>query len=262
MNNFTIGTHTDIGIRKKINQDSLFLEIADTQIGPVLIAAICDGMGGLSEGEVASAIMTEFIKDWFETSLAAAICKNERLLSFEAFQSQYNFMIRKAGEKISKNSSKESGTTICTLLCACGIYYTANVGDSRAYFLKNGDITQLTRDQTVVQQQFEEGKITRDEMETHPQRSVLLQCVGASDIVVPEYTQGIYKEGDLFLLCSDGFRHKISKNEICEKLTFQVTPEESVLNKSLIQLTELAKERGEKDNISSIAIFITRKNRF
>ena len=85
MHKYTVAAHTDVGVVKKINQDSLLIEIAETDIGQILLAAVCDGMGGLSQGEIASATMTRAIGEWFENSLAASICKSgsmRRKLSF------------------------------------------------------------------------------------------------------------------------------------------------------------------------------------
>ena len=116
MHKYTVAAHTDVGVVKKINQDSLLIEIAETDIGQILLAAVCDGMGGLSQGEIASATMTRAIGEWFENSLAASICKSGSMISFDTFRTQCDFMIRQTGKKIAKEAVAESGTTICALL--------------------------------------------------------------------------------------------------------------------------------------------------
>lgn len=262
MHKYTVAAHTDVGVVKKINQDSLLIEIAETDIGQILLAAVCDGMGGLSQGEIASATMTRAIGEWFENSLAASICKSGSMISFDTFRTQCDFMIRQTGKKIAKEAVAESGTTICALLCAGGTYYTANVGDSRIYKTQNNQLLQITKDQTVVQMQYEAGKITKEEMETHPQRSVLLQCVGATDHIIPVYGHGTYTDGDRFLLCSDGFRHKVNITELQEVCCREQTMTKQQMEKELIRLTSLLKTRKERDNISSLLIQVEKQSRF
>lgn len=253
MQRFITAAHTDVGIKKKINQDAICLEIAEADIGSIVLAAICDGMGGLLDGEKASATMTNALCDWFENSLAASICKEGSLIPFDRFKDEFDFLIRNANDKIHEDGEGNSGTTLCALLLACDKYYTANVGDSRAYHLTDGKLLQITKDQSVVQEELDKGHIKEEDVKTHPQRSVLLQCVGASEIVVPEYKEGTYKNNDTFIVCSDGFRHEISVNEF-ERVFGINTMTEEKYESILRELTELNKERGEKDNISSILI--------
>jgi PPM family protein phosphatase len=261
MQRLITAAHTDVGIKKKINQDAICLEIAESDIGLIALAAICDGMGGLADGEKASAIMTETLSGWFENSLAASICRSGSLISFDQFKDEFDFMIKTANDAIHKSGGGNSGTTICAVLLACDRYYTANVGDSRAYHLKDGKLIQITKDQTVVQHELDKGFITEADIKTHPQRSVLLQCVGASDIVFPEYCDGNYKSGDMFLVCSDGFRHEITTEEFESMLNIDSTSDEEYIT-LLKNLTALNKKRGEKDNISSILIKPIQTGRF
>lgn len=261
MHDFLTAVHTDVGRVKRVNQDAVFLEIAMTDVGPVLLAAICDGMGGLADGEKASAQMAYALGEWFETSLASTIVKESSLVTYDRFQAEFDFMIRKTAEQIEASSQHASGTTIAALLMASGVYYTANVGDSRVYCMHD-HLVQLTKDQTVVQRELDAGKITEKDIPTHPQRSVLLQCVGASEVIIPDYTQGTYGEGDTFLLCSDGFRHLVTVEELEDALFTDDEPSEDAMKNTLVSLTETNKKRGEKDNISSIMIKTTKEKRF
>lgn len=254
MAEFLTGAYTDCGIWRKVNQDSVFLEEAVTETGPVLLAAVCDGMGGLTRGEEASAEMVRALERWFEKELAELLRKKGRVLSFSEFKYQMDLLIRTTGKNISGSMEEKSGTTLCGLYCCDGIYYTVNVGDSRGYMRTNGILIQLTKDQTLVQQELDKGKLTKEEARNHPKRSVLLQCVGASDTVVPVYTRGFYTEGDCFLLCSDGFSHEIEEQEIVEALEISGKPSEKQLEELLMELAERIRERGEKDNISALLI--------
>lgn len=260
MIDFVVGAHTDVGIKKKVNQDSIFFESAETPCGLIALAAICDGMGGLSYGERASAEMTVMLGNWFENSLAAMVSHDNAVISLDTFKEQMDFLVSQADKAIRNKISSSSGTTLAALFLAQGIYYTANVGDSRVYHLSGGKLLQLTKDQTLVQRELDAGRITEADIPHHPDRSVLLQCIGASEFIEPEFTTGSYQEGDIFLLCSDGFRHVVTPTEITNALTGTSTEEE--LTATLHELTELNMRRGEKDNVSAIAIKITNESRF
>lgn len=256
-----IAVHTDVGIKKKVNQDAILVRTADSDIGEVILAAVCDGMGGLSAGEMASAAMTVALSNWFMNSLAAAICRDSSMISLENFREEFDYMIRHTGEEIDRISPDRSGTTVTAILIAAGRYYTANVGDSRTYLVRNGKVVQLTKDQSVVQRKIDTGLITEEEARTDPERNILLQCVGSCDEINPEYTEGDCLTGDSFLLCSDGFRHELTSEEVSEALC-GTSVNEPEMKQTLVRLTDTCKNRGEKDNISSIWLKIIEGSRF
>lgn len=110
---------------------------------------------------------------------------------------------------------------------------------------------------------LDNGQITAEEAESHPQRSVLLQCVGFGERAIPEFTFGSYKEGDVFFACSDGFRHKLTIEEMYQVLYVNQNKESEKFNerkKDLVErleyLIEVVKERGEKDNITVVTCVI------
>lgn len=248
---YTTAVHTDVGIRKKINQDAIFVEEAETEYGKVLFAAICDGMGGLSEGEVASYKMTQALAGWFEGYYADYIDTVKELMGFNVFKETMTWLARQTGDEIANGSNFQSGTTLSCVLIGPEFFYTANVGDSRVYLIEDG-IHQLTKDQSVVQEEIDAGLITEEQALTHPQRSVLLQCVGATEDVDPDFTMGKTPADGLFILCSDGFRHVVSAKEMEE--AFSGLYEEEDIREAAVELTELNKSRKERDNISVIAI--------
>lgn len=260
MEKYLVAYHTDVGTTKEVNQDSVFFEEAETDIGPVVLAAVCDGMGGLSEGEKASRHFVDALGKWFENSLASAICREGKAPTLARFRDEMDYLIRKENKEISAATKEASGTTVVALLLTSGVYYTVNVGDSRVYHLSD-TLRQLTTDQTVVQQDLDAGRITEEEARNHPQRSVLLQCVGASDIIVPDYSEGPYQVGDSFLLCSDGFRHILSTGEIEETLRREAGTEES-MKELLKEITDKSMAGGEKDNISALFIRVAQGGRF
>ena len=141
------------------------------------------------------------------------------------------------------------GTTIVAMLIMNDHYYLMNVGDSRAYLLAD-QLYQLTKDQTFVQYEIDAGRLTEEEAKYHPQRNVLLQCVGASEVVTPDFYEGPVYQDTVFMLCSDGFRHIITPEDIYKYLNPSVLVDENVMKNNAVYLTELNKQRREVDNIS------------
>ena len=108
----------------------------------------------------------------------------------------------------------------------------------------------LTNDQTFVAREVAEGRMTPEQAKIDSRRSILLQCVGASPVVEPEFTKGVVTPGAVYMLCSDGFRHEISDDEVLHKIGPSACTDEEKMKYGCIYLTELAKGRKETDNIS------------
>lgn len=250
---FLTAMHTDIGIKKNTNQDSALILEADTDFGKILLAVICDGMGGLAKGEVASSALITMLSNWFENDLPKFLCApNLQDIIFDS----WNNIIQNANVSIAsygKRNGVNMGTTIAACLFINDNYYILNVGDSRVYCLSD-NVYQLTKDQTYVQREMDEGRMTQQEAETSPQRNVLLQCVGASQYVVPDFFSGKIQNGQSYIICSDGFRHIINEQEIYERLCPNACIDENIMLKNAVYLTDLNKYRREPDNISVIVI--------
>lgn len=251
--NFKIVAHTDIGIKKNTNQDSVLMKVARTDYGKIAFAAVCDGMGGLAKGELASATLVRMLSKWFDEEFPAMLYGG---LSLDILKMSWSDLIYNANRRISTYSHAlhvDMGTTVVMLLIVDHVYYIANVGDSRVYLLRDG-LLRLTKDQTYVQREMDLGRMTLEEAKRDPQRNVLLQCVGASEIIEPDYYTGNVDSGSMFLLCSDGFRHVISEAEIYEFLNPYKLLNEQTMKESVIYLTDLDKYRQETDNISAALI--------
>ncbi len=248
--------HTDIGIRKNTNQDSVLIKEASTDYGTVHFSVICDGMGGLAKGEVASATLIRAFSRWFEEDFPFLLYekRTDGRIDYNALQKSWNQLVDEINVKIAgygDTCHAPCGTTLAALLLAEGRYYIVNVGDSRVYLLRE-NMQSLTKDQTFVQREVDEGRMTPEEAAVHPQKNVLLQCVGASPIVVPDFYEGVYKEKDVFLLCSDGFRHVITEDEFIKILNPRGMTTEKIMKDAAVYCTELNKQRKENDNISVI----------
>jgi serine/threonine protein phosphatase PrpC len=242
-----------VGIKKKTNQDSLFLAEAQTARGKVLLAVICDGMGGLSQGEVASAVLARSFQDWFRTELPRLLQEG---IAHEALCESWRRLIIGMNARVLEYSALHHvslGTTVVALLLVEGRFFIVNVGDSRAYRFFDA-LLQLTKDQTVVQSEVDRGLLTPEQAVQDSRRNVLLQCVGASTVVEPEFTQGSFEPGSLFMLCSDGFRHLVTPAELWEALDPRQAASEQQLHNSIVYLTDMNKYRREEDNISAIVV--------
>ena len=254
---YLMAAHTDVGIKKKTNQDSYMIKEAQTKLGRVFFCVLCDGMGGLANGELASATVIRAMEQWFETDfpqILRQVTDVEEVLekvknNWYGTANALNLQLAQYAE----GNGKRMGTTIVALLMIKNEYFIMNVGDSRAYALGN-QVYQLTKDQSLVQQQIDLGRVRPEDAERHPQRNVLLQCIGASEEVLPDFYRGTVLPGTLFLLCSDGFRHEISEQELFMQLNPSGLVNEERMKERLVYLTELVKSRREMDNISAVAI--------
>lgn len=252
---YKVALHTDIGIRKDTNQDSLCVKQAQTNKGNILLALVCDGMGGLEKGEVASATIINTFSNWFENELPFQLAQNDYI---EDIRYRWERIIKEQNQIISEYGRKnhiQLGSTITALLILeDGFYLIGHVGDSRAYRITENVIEMLTLDQTVVAKEVIQGRLTKDEAERDPRRNVLLQCIGASRVVEPEFIKGKAKTEECYMLCSDGFRHVVTAEEIKSAFTPSNNNDETSMKNNIVKLIELNKKREETDNISAILI--------
>lgn len=247
--NFLTAHHTDVGTRKKTNQDSMLVMQAETGAGQVLLASVCDGMGGLAKGEVASSGVIRSFSQWFETELPRILAledpRDRIFSSWEKIAFACNTRIGYYG----RQNGVSMGTTLVAMLFVKNRYYIINIGDSRAYCISDR-VYQLTKDQTFIQREMDMGRMTYEEAMNSPQRNVLLQCVGASDYIEPDFFEGEFYPNQTFMLCSDGFRHLISEAELFDQLNPNALVSEDVMHDKEVFLVELNKSRRELDNIT------------
>ena len=250
---FMISAATDIGIRKDVNQDSLTVQTIRTAQGKMVFALLCDGMGGLSSGELASATVVRAFREWVTTSLPEL---SRYPIEETVIQKQWTDLVQDQSSQLMKYGQAHGvrlGTTVAALLLTGEKYFVLNIGDSRVYELTNV-ITQLTTDQTLTEREVKAGRMTAEEAAVSPHRNVLLQSCGTTRNPVPEFLSGNTKQNAVYMLCSDGFRHVISSEEIYEKLQPDVLRDYATMNMNGKQLIELNKQRMEADNISVIVI--------
>lgn len=251
--NFIVSASTDVGNVKKVNQDCMNVQLLERNGQQLVFAILCDGMGGLQKGELAGASVVHAFRRWREEKLP--------LLLMAGFQDNdirqdWTGIITECNEKIKAYGRRNGfslGTTATILLLTQGRYYVANVGDSRAYEIQ-GQVTQITRDQSVVAREIEMGHLSPEQAETDPRRSMLLQCIGASEEVYADFYFGTPREDVVYMLCSDGFRHKLSAGEMQALLGPCVMGSAEAMQQNERAAIQLVKERGERDNITVVTI--------
>lgn len=251
--NFIVSASTDIGNVKKTNQDSLNVKTLTVSGEKVVFAIICDGMGGLERGEVASASVVKAFSKWAVERLPYMV---EDSFPAEAICREWSDLITRYNTKIGdygKKSGISLGTTVTVIILTGTNYCIGQVGDGRAYEITDRAFI-LTKDQTLVAKEVDQGLLTPEEALEDPRRSVLLQCVGASENVYPEFVLGQTKQNAVYMLCSDGFRHEISGEEIAAYFHPDRMINADAMHANEQMLIEMNKQRQERDNISVITI--------
>lgn len=256
---FVSGICSDAGNVKKVNQDAALVRQAETDYGRVLLAVVCDGMGGLQKGELASSAVIRRMSDWFEESLPFLLYDG---LTPASLKDSWTSLLDRINDEISvfgDNQGIHLGTTITALLLVKDAYYICNVGDSRIYQLTE-EIRQLTRDQSYVQQEMDMGRMTKEEALRSSKRNVLLQCIGVGERVMPDYYIGEFAPSSAFLLCSDGFRHMLSGEEILNELYPKDLAGEDDIEMKLRKLIDVVKNRREDDNITAVLVKVLQED--
>ncbi|MBT3151769.1 Stp1/IreP family PP2C-type Ser/Thr phosphatase [Streptomyces sp. CHD11] len=227
---FAAGSHK--GMIREGNEDSGYA-------GPRLLA-IADGMGGAAAGEVASSEAISTI-----VALDDDVPGSDLLTSLGTAVQRANDQLRMMVEE--DPQLEGMGTTLTALLWTGQRLGMVHVGDSRAYLLRDGVLTQITQDHTWVQRLVDEGRITEEEATTHPQRSLLMRALGSGEHVEPDLSIREVRAGDRYLICSDGLSGVVSHQTLEDTLASYQGPEETVQN-----LIELALRGGGPDNITVI----------
>lgn len=244
---------TDVGISKQTNQDSVCIKVANTESrGQIAMAVVCDGMGGLAKGELASSTVIRAFSNWFDNELPYFLAVSTwQQLSAEWVRivKEQNYRILEYGRRNGVNL----GTTLSALLMIDCEYMIAHVGDSRVYLIANY-AEQLTEDQTFVAREVAMGRMTPEQAENDVRRNVLLQCVGASRTVEPQMIYGQIMPESVFMLCSDGLRHVLTNDELYAAFRPVELGDPNAIWQRCRYVIDVAKSRGERDNISAAAV--------
>jgi serine/threonine protein phosphatase PrpC len=250
---------TDVGVVRVNNEDNFLIEnssgplaasptadgiFSEEAYGNIFIVA--DGMGGMQAGEVASQMAVELVASRLIEQLKQQLPRNRK-----AFARLLTSAVEEANKLVLEESERHSALKgMGTTLTAAAIYdnaiYFAQLGDSRAYLVRNGYIKQTTKDQSLVAQLIATGALRPEDAKSHPRRNVILQALGVQPHVDVAITCAELKRGDRLVLCSDGLWGKVEPEEINEHI------ERSSPALACQSLVQLARERGGEDNITII----------
>lgn len=227
---------TNTGLVRKNNEDSAFCGLERQ------IFIVADGMGGHVAGEVASKLAVDMV----EQVVGSSGDGEPALVLSQAFD--------QANQKICQAASEDPdyagmGTTLTVLWALEDRLFVAHVGDSRAYLVRDGVITPLTRDHSLVGELLREGGLTEEEAMVHPQRNILTRALGCDVQVKVDISDLQMEKGDKFFLCTDGLSNLVSSEEMAD-----VINDNKNLKKALEILLNLSLERGGFDNITAILV--------
>lgn len=235
---------TDVGRKREHNEDNMAYVIPkDEQVmtrkGALFIVA--DGMGGHAAGEVASEIAVDSVSNIYyqddNDDIAASLTQAIKRANASIYQRAAENMLRSG-----------MGTTCVAAVLRGDVAYIANVGDSRAYLVRRGQVKQVSQDHSWVAEQVRAGVLTEEQARTHAQRNVITRCLGTqADVEIDVFPERV-EEGDCIVLCSDGLSGLVSDDEL-RAIVAQFVPQESVYH-----LIERANEHGGPDNITAIVV--------
>lgn len=254
---FIVTGVTDIGTERDTNQDSYCYYAAKTPYGKVAFAIVCDGMGGLKKGEVASASIVSRFAEWFEHCMASEILEDtaktirEIRLAWKRLILTANVDIMTYGDE---RRFKLGSTATAMIILWDGSYLIVHVGDTRVYQIDSLQARVLTEDQTYIAREIKKGNMTLEQARNNALKNALLQCVGAGVAVKPEFYTGKAEKNVCYLLCSDGFRHAISVGELHRACVPARNKDVCDVTQHLQHLVETVKARGERDNITAVTL--------
>ena len=247
---------SNVGNVRENNEDNFFLngKTLDTSIKGTAITndkadsglfAVCDGMGGEEHGETAAAIAVSTLNEYYRQALKQKASLDKWL---QLYTDEANTQIC---AEIEKNGGKRMGTTFAVLYIQDQTAYISNIGDSRAYLLRNQQLTQLSKDHTQIRRLLDMGILTAENAKTHPDRHKLTQHLGIFPdemVIEPFAAQPLQMEtNDIFLLCSDGLTDMLEDKEIEETLLQYANPQDAAM-----KLIEAALQHGGKDNVTVV----------
>ena len=234
---------TDVGLRRHENQDTFAVEHGEK----LLIAVVCDGMGGAEGGQIASSVAVETFMKEIRALLRADMTAGQ-------LRELASFCVAKANTAVYQRALQEPayqgmGTTLVSAVAGERDAVICNIGDSRAYLIHNGEMMRITHDHSVVQTLVENGDITAEEARTHPNRNLITRALGPDETTLCDAFDVSFAHGDKILLCTDGLVVTATDEEICRIVRADKRAEEK-----LDDVIALAKAQGAPDNVTAVLI--------
>ena len=242
---------SDQGYKKEVNQDACFAGKTITSSGEVCFAVVCDGMGGLEAGELASSTIVQELRNWFYEKCELG---EDWIIDTYSIHNDLLKVIFECNKSLIQYGNENGftmGSTVVTGLITPEMVYVMNVGDSRAYRQKDG-LYKLSRDHSVVGEDIDSGIITEEEAKKDNRNNVLTQAVGVFEDIEPFFKGYPMQEG-CYIFCTDGFYNHVTNKEIIDNVNYDIRSEKEIKD-GLSVIVSLNRERGERDDISAIVI--------
>jgi protein phosphatase len=238
--NYEFCTRTDPGLARENNEDSVTLD------EPVRLGVLADGMGGYNAGEIASGMATTFIKSELGRWLAQA----GRHANAREVRRAMEICVDNANRSIfnAANSNPQysgMGTTLVVGVFQDGRLLLGHIGDSRCYRVREGQIAQITKDHSLLQEQMDAGLITPEQAATSSNKNLVTRALGVEDAVLLEVNEHRVEPGDIYMMCSDGLSDMVDDEGIAKILGTELP-----LEQKAAQLIDAANANGGRDNIS------------
>ncbi len=238
-----LGFKSDKGIRRRNNEDAFFLIPAED------VYIVADGVGGASSGEIASRTTVSRIADFVDKNPLHHHSGEEEVIKyFLRCLRAVNTEIYESAHKHMENSGM--ATTLVMAYITGDIAYIVNVGDSRGYVCRGGEMTQITEDHTYVNSLLKEGIITEEEAKNHKEKNKITRAIGGEPGIEPDFFRIEIKPDDRILLCTDGLYGEVDDASIGKILS----DEKYTMQEACAKLVDLANRRGGRDNITAVAI--------
>ncbi|TBL80251.1 PP2C family protein-serine/threonine phosphatase [Paenibacillus thalictri] len=265
--NWQYGTFTHSGWYQADNEDRSLLRIGTSEQGdPYAVAIIADGMGGYGSGAEASELALTMTKEWMDHVLPIVFAKENPLDELDHILGLLFHRINEHLVQTGVNNESKLGTTLSILILYKEVYLLHHTGDCRIYYRKQtGRIQQLTEDQTWVAEQVRLKKLSPLQAVKHPNRSVLLHCLGINPQLSVFRKKGYYDPYSLFMLCSDGLYTRFREDEL-DRLLLIVGRGQLDLPDICSELVNQALSRGANDNLTvmllrPMTVYSTEKER-
>ena len=241
---------THVGRQRQHNEDSFLVE------GEARLFLVADGMGGHAAGEIASRIAVDSISEFIlHTKEDDGTWPHAYDEHYKRTTNRLMAAVRMANTRVLEAMRKDArlrgmGTTVVACLADDTTMSVAHVGDSRAYLIRDKQLSRITNDHSWVFEQVQAGMLTEAEAEKHPLRNVITRALGGALQVSPDASEIECREGDVYLLCSDGLTGMVPEDDILRL----VTDNTADLEKACEELIKEANERGGLDNVTAILI--------
>ena len=239
---YQIGTITNLGKKRSTNQDN-FLVRTDRYGGmPCALLLVADGMGGLTNGDMASGLVVEEMQKWWDARQQAHTASEEISRSLD----EVIYKIHREIYAYEQQMDTRTGTTLSLVFLQGSRYLVKHVGDSRIYRLRGGKMEQITEDHSLVGEFVRAGLITKEEARVHPRRNIITRALGTEGDNTPDLLAADHLPGDRFLLCTDGLTGMVPDEEIERVLL------ENDIEAAADKLIAMALDAGGSDNVTLI----------